>query len=64
MSDKWVHVDFGNGVSADIRESEARALGLWPPASEKVHKGAGEAKMRPQVENKMLGPVANKGGGS
>ena len=62
MNDKWVHVDFGNGVSADIRESEARALGLWPPAAEQAKKSAGEAKMLPQVENKMLGPVANKGG--
>lgn len=61
MKDGWVYIDFGNGVTAKMHESQARALGLWPPAQDPVIRHADEGKMRPQVQNKMLPQAANKG---
>lgn len=61
MKDNWVCIDFGNGMTAKMHESEARKLGLWPPAQGLVIKYAEEGqKMRPPVENKMLPQVQNK----
>lgn len=68
MNGKRVVITLDSGVRITMREEKARELGLWPPvqkpltpASPRVRGEEGGLKMRPQVENKMLGQAQNKG---